>query len=249
MLFFLETERARVGDQVDPQAQEVLHNSSTDSCLTFPYSSDSPDLFHLLLYIMSLYLQKEFLTCPLSPTILPLTMLLLTVLLFMLLPYLSHLLFPSSDLPELTLLFFYLPLLVLTTLFSILLISLDLFLKQVPQCSLEFLPSLLISDLHFLTLSLCLLHPCLPWSLSVLYLPPSPLVSFSQILDLDPPGGQSRFPELPFLGEGELPGAEEEVELLPLPAVRPLPSPATFGLIFNPAEPFLEVPLLMVLWT
>ena len=45
MLFFLETERATVGDQVDPQAQEVLHNSSTDSCLTFPYSSDSPRPF------------------------------------------------------------------------------------------------------------------------------------------------------------------------------------------------------------
>ena len=45
MLFFLGTERARVGDQVDPQAQEVLHNSSTDSCLTFPYSSDSPRPF------------------------------------------------------------------------------------------------------------------------------------------------------------------------------------------------------------
>ena len=45
MLFFLETERARVGGQVDPQAQEVLHNSSTDSCLTFPYSSDSPRPF------------------------------------------------------------------------------------------------------------------------------------------------------------------------------------------------------------
>ena len=45
MLFFLETERARVGDQVDPQAQEVLHNSPTDSCLTFPYSSDSPRPF------------------------------------------------------------------------------------------------------------------------------------------------------------------------------------------------------------
>ena len=45
MLFFLGTERARAGDQVDPQAQEVLHNSSTDSCLTFPYSSDSPRPF------------------------------------------------------------------------------------------------------------------------------------------------------------------------------------------------------------
>ena len=42
MLFLLETERARVEGQVDPQAQEALHSSSTDSCLTFPHSSDSP---------------------------------------------------------------------------------------------------------------------------------------------------------------------------------------------------------------
>ena len=125
MLFFLGTERARVGDQVDPQAQEVLHNSSIDSCLTFPYSSD---LFHLLLYIMSLYLQKEFLPCPLSPIILPLTMWLFPVLLFMLLPYLSQLLFPSPGLSKLTLLFFYLLLLVLTTLLSILLTFLGFFL-------------------------------------------------------------------------------------------------------------------------
>ena len=34
-----------MGDQVDPQAQEVLHNSSTDSCPTFPYSSNSPRPF------------------------------------------------------------------------------------------------------------------------------------------------------------------------------------------------------------
>ena len=231
---------------MDPQAQEALHSSSTDSCLTFPYSSDSPRPFHLLLHIMSLHLQKELLTYPLSPIILPLTMLLLTVLLFMLLPYLSHLLFPSSDLPKLTLLFFYLPLLILTTPFSILLISLDLFLKQVPQCSLEFLPSLPILDLHFLTLSLCLLHPCLPWSLPVLYLPLPLLVGFSQILDLVLPGGQLRFPGLPFLGKGELPGAEEEAGSPPPPVVRLLPSPATFGRIFNPAGSPLEVPPLRV---
>ena len=34
-----------MGDQVDPQAQEALHDSSTDSCLTFPYSADSPRPF------------------------------------------------------------------------------------------------------------------------------------------------------------------------------------------------------------
>ena len=34
-----------VGDQVGPQAQEDFHDSSTDSCLTFPYSSNSPKPF------------------------------------------------------------------------------------------------------------------------------------------------------------------------------------------------------------
>ena len=173
-------------------------------------------------------------------------MLSLTVLLFMLLPYLSHLLFPSLDLPKLTLLFFYLPLPILTTPFSILLISLDPFLKQVLQCSLESLPSLPILDLHFLTLSLCLLHPCLPWSLPALYLPPPLLVGFSQILDLVLPGGQSRFPGLPLLGKGELPGAGGEAGSPPPPVVRLLPSPATFGQIFNPAGSSLEVPPLRV---
>ena len=45
MLFFLifpETVRAEEEDQVGPQAQENFHDSSTDSCLTFPYSSNSP---------------------------------------------------------------------------------------------------------------------------------------------------------------------------------------------------------------
>ena len=32
-------------NQVGPQAQEDFHNSSTDSCLTFPYSSNSPTPF------------------------------------------------------------------------------------------------------------------------------------------------------------------------------------------------------------
>ena len=37
--------RVEEGDQVGPQAQEDFHNSSTDSCLTFPYSSNSPRPF------------------------------------------------------------------------------------------------------------------------------------------------------------------------------------------------------------
>ena len=44
-LIFPETVRAEEEDQVGPQAQENSHDSSTDSCLTFPYSSDSPRPF------------------------------------------------------------------------------------------------------------------------------------------------------------------------------------------------------------
>ena len=48
MLFFLtfpETVKAKEEDQVGPQAQESFYDSSTDSCPTFPYSSDSPRPF------------------------------------------------------------------------------------------------------------------------------------------------------------------------------------------------------------
>ena len=48
MLFFLifpETVKAEEEDQVGPQTQESPHDSSTDSCLTFPYSSNSPRPF------------------------------------------------------------------------------------------------------------------------------------------------------------------------------------------------------------
>ena len=37
--------KAKEEDQVGPQAQESFHDSSTDSCLTLPYSSDSPRPF------------------------------------------------------------------------------------------------------------------------------------------------------------------------------------------------------------
>ena len=127
----------------------------------------------------------------------------------MLLPYLSHPLFLFPGLLKLTLLFSYLPLLVLITPLSILLILLDLFLRQVPQYLLEFLPSPFTLDLHFLTLFPCLLNPCLPWSLPELYLFPSLLLDLSPALGLDLPGGQSGFPGAPLLEGGELPGAEE----------------------------------------
>ena len=44
-LIFLETVKAEEEDQVGPQTQESPHDSSTDSCLTFPYSSNSPRPF------------------------------------------------------------------------------------------------------------------------------------------------------------------------------------------------------------
>ena len=48
MFFFLkfpETVRAEKEDQVGPQVSEDPHDSSTDTCPTFPYSSDSPRPF------------------------------------------------------------------------------------------------------------------------------------------------------------------------------------------------------------
>ena len=48
MFFFLispGTVITKEEDQVGPQAPEVPHDSSTDSCLTFPYSSNSPRPF------------------------------------------------------------------------------------------------------------------------------------------------------------------------------------------------------------
>ena len=42
---FPETVRAEEEDQVGLQAPENPHDSSTDTCLTFPYSSNSPRPF------------------------------------------------------------------------------------------------------------------------------------------------------------------------------------------------------------
>ena len=41
--FFIETVKAKEEDQVGPQTQESLRDSSTDSCPTLPYSLDSPN--------------------------------------------------------------------------------------------------------------------------------------------------------------------------------------------------------------
>ena len=131
MLFFLifpETVRAEEGDQVGPQAQEDFNDSSTDSCLNFPYSSNSPRPFppspvHSVtdspIRVSPLFIATGNNSLFLGP--------LTTTLLCLL-----HLLFPFPHLLNLSLLFFLLPPLFLTTLLSIPLTLLILSLRQVP---------------------------------------------------------------------------------------------------------------------
>ena len=151
-------------------------------------------------------------------------MLQLTVLLFILLLHLSPPLFLFPGLLKLTLLFSYLPLLILTTPLSIFLILLVLFLRQVPWCYLEFLPSFLTLDPHFLTLFPCLLNPCLPWSLPELYLFPSLLLDLSPALGLDLLGGQSGIPGVPFLGERAPRGRRSKITSTASCQTSPIPS-------------------------
>ena len=131
-LIFPETVKAEEEDQVGPQTQESFHDSSTDSCLTFPTVQTLLDPFHLLLCTLSQTPQKEFLPCPLPLAILPVTMLLFTVLLFTTFLLLSYPLFLFPYLPKLSLLFFLLLLLILTTLLPTSLSLLVLFPSQVP---------------------------------------------------------------------------------------------------------------------
>ena len=130
-LIISETVKAEEEDQVEPQAQENPHDSSTDSCLTFPYSSNSlrpspPSPVH------SVTDSPEFLHCPLPLAILPVTILLFTVLLFTTFLLLSYPLFLFPYLPKLSLLLILLSLLILTILLTTSLTLLVLFLGQVP---------------------------------------------------------------------------------------------------------------------
>ena len=158
---------------------------------------------------------------------------------------LFHLPALSPILSKLTLPYFYLSLLILSTRLSILLTHLALFLRHVSLHLLESLPSLLTLDLLFPTLCPCLLNLCLPRPPSELYPCLSPLLSPNAALGPVLLEGQSGFLGELLLGGGGLPGAGE-AKLPQLLAVKPLPSPATFGLIFNLGEPPLEAPLLMV---
>ena len=173
-------------------------------------------------------------------------MLLLTVLLFMLLPYLSHLLFPSSDLPKLTLLFFYLPLLILTTPFSILLISLDPFLKQVPQvfAGISSIPPYFRPSFPN---TISMPSPSLPPMVT-----PSSILAPSSFSRVQPNFGPSpsrrsiKVPRATSPGKRRAPRGRRRSRVTSTPVVRLLPSPATFGRIFNPAGSPLEVPPMRV---
>ena len=255
MLFFLifpETVRAEEGGQVDPQAQEDFHDSSTDSCLTFPYSSNSPRPFppfpvHSVTDSLERISPLPIATCnPPSdnsavhssivynlPTPVPST-------LPISIPSQTHpsvLFTPTTNSYNTPL---YIP-------YSS---------SSFPQTGPLGLPGSSPVFPYFgtpfsgsvpsfpNTVSLpSILY--LPWSLPILYLFPSFLLDLSPPLGLGLLGVMIGAPGVPILGEGELPGAEE-AKSPPPPAVRPLPSPAISGLIINQVQSPLEVPLLMM---
>ena len=231
-----------------PQAQEDFHDSSTDSCLTFPYSSNSPRPFPPSPVHSVTASPERVSPLPIAtsispsdnaathssivytpptpvPSTVPISRSSQTHPSVLLSPITNsyntplYLPYPSSSFSQAG------PL-VLPGISSILPYFGPSFPNTVPMPS----------------------QPLPPMSLPELYLFPSLLLDLSPALGLDLLGGQSGIPGVPFLGERELPGAEE-VKLPPLPAVRPLPSPAISGLIFNPVESPLEVPPLIVPWT
>ena len=114
MLFFSifpETVKAKEEDQVGPQAQESFYDSSTDSCLTLPYSSDSPRPFPPSPVHSVSDPPKRASPHLLPLAVLPVTILLFTTLLFTIFLLLSYPLFLFPYLLRLSLLFFLLLLL------------------------------------------------------------------------------------------------------------------------------------------
>ena len=135
MLFFLifpGTVKAEEEDQVGPQSQESPHDSSTDSCLTSPYSSNSPRPFPPSPVHSATNSPRRVSPPPMPLAILPVTILLFTILWFTTFLLLSYPLFLFPYLPKLSLPFFLLLLLILTTLLPTSLSLLVLFPSQVP---------------------------------------------------------------------------------------------------------------------
>ena len=181
------------------------------------------DPFHLLLSTLSLTPQKESLPCLLPLAIPPMTILPVTVLLFTTFLLLSHPLFLFSCLLKLSLLSFLLLLLILITLLPTFPFLLVLFSQPGPIVFPGSPP-----DYHYFRTTLSGSDSA--FSNTAPYLPI--LLDFNPPLGLVLSGVVAEIPGVPFLGGEELPEAED-IESLPPPAVRPLLSPAIFGLIIN----------------
>ena len=255
MLFFLifpETVRAEEEDQVGPQAQESFHDSSTDSCLAFPYSSDSPRPFPPSLVhsvtdspervsplpiatsnpsrdnsaihspIVHNFPTPVLSTLPISIPSQTFTSVLFTPTTdsYNTPPYIP---FSSSSLPQTGPIVF----------------------PGSPPDFPFFRTTLSGSDSTFPNTVSLPSYP-LPSMVTPTTIPIPFFSTESQSTSgLDLSRVEVEVPGVPILGEGELPGAEE-AKSPPPPVVRPLPSPAIFGLIINQVQSPLEVLLLMM---
>ena len=255
MLFFLifpETVKAEEEDQVSPQTQESPHASSTDSCLTFPYSSNSPRPFPPSPVHSVSDSPKRVSPLPIatsnpssdnsaihSPIVHNLST-----------PVLSTL--PIS-IPSQT--FTPVPFTPTTNSYNTP--------PYFPLTSSSFpQPGPIVfpgspPDYPYFRTTLSGSNSTFPNAVSLpSYLLPSIVTSTTLPTPSFSTGSQSnsgsvsfkrsgRVPEVLTLGKGELPGAED-VELPPPPVVKPLPSPAIFGLIINQVQSPLEILLLIM---
>ena len=233
-----------MGDQVGPQAQEDFHDSSTDSCLTFPYSSNSPRPFPPSPVHSVTASPERVSPLPIATSISPSDNAA---------THSSIVYTPPTPVPSTV------PISRSSQTHPSVLLSpitnsynTPLYLPY-PASSFSQAGPLVLPGISSI---LPYFGPSFP---NTVPMPSQPLpsmvtprtipISFSSTGPQSSSGpGPSGIPGVPFLGERELPGAEE-VKLPPLPAVRPLPSPAISGLIFNPVESPLEVPPLIVPWT
>ena len=255
MLFFLifpETVRAEEGGQVDPQAQEDFDDSSTDSCLTFPYSSNSPRPFPPSPVHSVTDSPERVSPLPIATSN------------------------PSSDNSVIhSSIVYNLPTPVLSTLpISIPYQTFTPVLftpttnsyntpPYIPFSSSSFpQPGPIVfpgspPDFPYFRTTLSGSDSIFPNTVSLPSYPLPSMVNPNTIpIPLFSTGSQStsgpgsfrshdRSSRVPILGEGELPGAEE-AKSPPPPAVKPLPSPAIFGLIINQVQSPPEILLLIM---
>ena len=230
---------------MDPQTQEALHNSSTDSCPTFPYSSNSPRPFPPSPVHYVSVSPEGVSPLPIATNNSPTDNMVI---------HSATVHAPPIPIPTtvpISRSFQTHPSILLSPITSS--YNAPLHPPYLPR----FFPPVGPSIFAGISSIPPYLGPSFPNTVSI---PSQPLPPMTTLRSIPGPfsstGPQSSFGPRPsrrsirFLGAcllegGELPRAEE-AKLLPLPAVKPLPFPATFGLIFNPVGSPLEVPLLMV---